>query len=316
MKKRGKTTPVESYRNERRKKLLHLIDKEKDGLEIGPSHNPIAPKREGWKVSIIDHLDENELIKKFSEMDSSIPENKSLRLQDIEEVDFVWAGEKYADLTGKRKHYGWVIASHVIEHTPDFVGFLQNCDDVLKDHGVVSLAIPDKRYCFDHYRPISGIGQVIDSHLGGCAQHSPGTAVENFLYTVTKGGKLGWSRLHEGEFKFLHRAEEAIEIFERLTNRPEYVDFHKWCFTPHSFRLLIQELNWLGLVPFRECCFFETRGSEFFVTLGREGGGTNMNRNELLKVIEQEISYGNERTMRARIELLRRRLKRLVLGQG
>ena len=33
-----------------------------------------------------------------------------------------------------------------------------DCDSLLKKAGVLSLAVPDKRYSFDHFRPITGIG--------------------------------------------------------------------------------------------------------------------------------------------------------------
>ena len=40
----------------------------------------------------------------------------------------------------------------MIEHTPDLIAFLADCDAVLKDTGVLSLVIPDKRYSFDRFR--------------------------------------------------------------------------------------------------------------------------------------------------------------------
>lgn len=60
-----------------------------------------------------------------------------VNLNNIEEVDFVWRDENYSELTGKSKYYDWIIASHVIEHTPDLIGFLNDCDAILKDEGVI-----------------------------------------------------------------------------------------------------------------------------------------------------------------------------------
>jgi hypothetical protein len=62
-----------------------------------------------------------------------------------------------------------------------------------------------------------------------------------------------------------------------------YLDLHAWCFTPHSFRLILSDLFDLGLVPFRELAFFPTEGCEFFVTLGREGKGPAMDRQQMLE---------------------------------
>jgi 2-polyprenyl-3-methyl-5-hydroxy-6-metoxy-1,4-benzoquinol methylase len=147
--------------------ILRHVDKTGRGIEIGPSHSPVAPKSEGYRVDIIDHMDRDGLIAKYRE--------HNLRLENIEEVDFVWRGESYADLTGKTGHYDWIIASHLIEHTTDLIGFLNHCDEVLRDDGVISLAVPDKRYCFDRFRPITGLARLIDGHQNPGARHSPGT---------------------------------------------------------------------------------------------------------------------------------------------
>ncbi len=148
----------------RKEKVLRHINQNGHGIEIGPSHNPIAPKREGYKVHIIDHMSREQLITKYKE--------HHVNLDNIEEVDFVWQGGNYSELTGKSKYYDWIIASHVIEHTPDLICFLNDCDTILKDDGVISLVVPDKRYYFDHYRPITGISKIIDSHVSENNIHS------------------------------------------------------------------------------------------------------------------------------------------------
>lgn len=265
----------------REKKILQHIDKDGHGIEIGPSHNPIAPKREGYKVHIIDHMSREELIKKYKDHGVSI--------DNIEEVDFVWRGEEYSELTGKSKYYDWVIASHVIEHAPDLIAFLNNCDTILKDNGVISLVIPDKRYCFDHYRSITGISQIIDNHLHINRIHSPGTVAEYFLNVVSKGGTIGWNSNTAGEYSFIHSLDDALQGMKLVMNENAYLDVHAWCFVPHSFRLIIHDLYCLGIIPFKEVSFYPTSGCEFYVTLGRSGQGINKSRMEMLNTIESEI---------------------------
>jgi hypothetical protein len=41
---------------DRKEKALQHIDPHGKGVEIGPSHNPIALRREGYNVQIIDHM--------------------------------------------------------------------------------------------------------------------------------------------------------------------------------------------------------------------------------------------------------------------
>ena len=106
----------------RKEKILKHIDTSGKGLEIGPSHNPIAPKQEGFDVQSIDHLCKEDLIRKY--------EDESVDTSQIEEVDYVWRGEPYDELTGKRDYYDWIVASHLVEHTPDLIGFLIDCDSI------------------------------------------------------------------------------------------------------------------------------------------------------------------------------------------
>ena len=209
----------------------------------------------------------------------------------IEEVDFIWQGESYLELTGKPKYYDWIIASHVIEHIPNLISFFNDCDSILKDDGVISLVVPDKRYCFDHYRPLTGISKIIDSHLLKNTIHTPGTVVEYFLNTVSKGDAIAWDSKTTGKYKykFIHSREDALGGMKSVLEENAYLDVHAWCFVPHSFRLIIHDLFCLGLIPFQEVGFFPTEGCEFYITLGRKGKGLPYSRLEALQIIESEI---------------------------
>lgn len=213
----------------------------------------------------------------------------NVNVNNIEDVDFVWQGESYTELTGKKNHYDWIIASHVIKHTQDLVGFLNECDSILKDDGIVSLVVPGKRYCFDHYRPITGLSQVVDSHFRKATNHSPGTAAEFYLNVVSRSEKIAWSKKTTGRYRFLHSLEDAQRGIETVRKDEGYFDTHAWCFVPHSFRLIIHDLYHLGLIPFQEVDCFSTRGCEFYVTLGRHGKGVGKSRMEMLKLIESEM---------------------------
>lgn len=265
----------------RQQKALWHIDKSKRGLEIGPSHNPLAPKRDGYQVDIIDHMTRAQLIEKY--------QGHAVNLDNIEEVDFVWSGQSFADLTGKRKAYDWALASHMIEHTPDLIGFFNDCDSILKDDGVLSLVIPDKRFCFDTCRPITGLARIIDSHLQRNTIHSAGTVAEYYLNVVSRNGQIAWGSGSEGPLRFVHTLDEARSSMAAVLRDKAYLDVHAWCFTPNSFRLLVEDLYSLGLIALREVESFPTVGHEFFVTLSRSGKGASQSRLELLDAIEAEL---------------------------
>lgn len=267
---------------DRKDKIFFYIDKNKPGIEIGPSHNPLAPKKEGYQVHIIDHMNREQLIAKYKD--------HNVDIQNIEEVDFVWNGESFCELTGKSKFYDWIIASHVIEHTPDLIGFLNSCEEVLKETGVLSLVIPDKRYCFDHFRPIAGLAKILDSHYQGNRIHSAGTVAEYFLNVVSKAGIIAWTPDTLGDYSLVHGLDDAKRGIDAVLNHQAYLDVHAWCFVPHSFRLIIHDLFCLGLTQLKEVDFFPTENHEFYMTLSRNGKGLEQNRLDVLSIIENEQS--------------------------
>jgi hypothetical protein len=251
----------------------------KPGIEIGPSHNPICPKSEGYDVEIIDHLSQEHLRAKYAD--------HGVRLDAIEPVDHVWKGESYVNLTGKPRGYGWVIASHVIEHTPDLIRFLQGCDEILEEDGVLVLAIPDKRYCFDHLRPKSSLAAVIDAYEAQRVNHSVGTAAEYFMNVCAVKNGIPWKFATPASLHMIHTREDALSGMQALRNAGS-LDLHAWCFTPSSFRLMISDLYDLGFIKCREIGFFPTEGHEFFISLGRGGRGPGVPRINLAVASGQE----------------------------
>ena len=262
----------------REEKILAPIDKNLRGLEIGPSHRPIAPKSKGYDVKILDHLDTEGLREKYR--------THGVDLSAIEEVDFVWSGEPLSELVGGEK-FDWIIASHVIEHTPDLIGFLNECEKILTDTGVLSLAVPDKRFCFDHFREITPISRVMDAHLSKTTVHTAGTAADYFLNVTKKGGLIAWHPAHSGPYEFVHGLPDALAAM-KAAEAGQYIDLHAWCFTPSSFRLLVEDLFALGLTRLREKQFFDSTTHEFFISLQQGAPGPGCSRMDLLHRKESE----------------------------
>jgi SAM-dependent methyltransferase len=239
--------------------ILRGIDKAALGLEIGPSHRPVAAKRDGFNVRILDHLDAAALRNKYA--------THGVDIDAIEEVDFVWTGQPLDELVAGER-FAWIIASHVIEHVPDLVGFLNACERILAPGGVLALAVPDKRYCFDCERENSSLGRVIDVAHAQSTNHSPGTAAEYFLKVRRKGGQIAWDDRHQGPLEPVHDLNVAIHAMAKVRTG-HYYDLHAWVFTPDSFRQIIRDLHDLRLIGLQEQHFHTTRGCEFFVTLAK-----------------------------------------------
>jgi SAM-dependent methyltransferase len=269
----------------RERAVFHLIDKQGFGLEIGPSHNPIAPKKNGYKVHIIDHLSANDLRIKY--------QDHGLNLDNIEEVDFIWSGQPLYELIGKKHCYDWIIASHVIEHLPDLISFLQQSEQLLKPNGVLSLVVPDKRYCFDYFQPVSSTGILLDAHKQKRTHPTPGQVFDHFANASSANGAGAWSPSYKKSADALiHTIEQADAQWHKAITKDDYVDVYCWRFTPESFALILSDINRLGLVKLVIQASFPTNGCEFYVSLGLEKIEKNhskLNRLNQLDIIKNEI---------------------------
>jgi SAM-dependent methyltransferase len=240
-------------------KVLLDIDRNGLGLEIGASHTPLVPKRQGFKVHILDHLDADGLRAKY--------EGQGENLDNIEEVDFVWSGQPLPELVGQEACYDWIIASHVIEHTPDFISFLSQCSRLLKRDGILSLAVPDKRYCFDYFGPLSTTGQLLDAHALQRTRPTPGQVFDYMANFATLDGNIAWGPGMRGEVALRYSGQEAAQEWQRAVRTEDYIDVHNWRFQPDSFALIIGDLCRLGLLDLVIERQFDTEGCEFHVSL-------------------------------------------------
>jgi SAM-dependent methyltransferase len=232
-------------------------------LEIGPSHAPIAPKVAGWNSFVVDHATQGELRAKFR--------GYGVNLDAIEPVDFVWNMGSLADAVPTVFHgtFDTIIASHVIEHMPDFIGFFAACAKLLKPTGTIALAVPDKRYCFDFFQPYSVAGDMIEAHLAGAKRHSRRTVFNYLTHIIMADGATAWGQHPIKEFALLHPFEEATKALQKWTDDPRqpYKDYHAWYFTPASFELVVLELALAGMLDFHVVTTFPTAASEFIILL-------------------------------------------------
>jgi hypothetical protein len=228
------------------------------GLEIGPSHNPLMPKAAGFDVEILDYLDAEGLRRKYAAA--------GVDLSAVEEVDYIADGRPLTEVIGERQRYDWIVASHVIEHVPDLVAFLIDCEALLKPGGSLVLAVPDKRCCFDILRPVSTVGQVLQAHVDGRKRPWPGVIFDDIAYARKRGGRIGWSLGDAEPLDEVRTPDSARQVFEQACGGESYVDVHCWVFVPSSFRLIINTLAAFGMTGLREL-EFRNEGGEFYTVL-------------------------------------------------
>lgn len=260
--------------------ITALIDKSGHGLEMGPSHDPVAPKADGFDVHIVDHMSQDELRGKYR--------GHGINLNNIEHVDFISKGEPLRELLGTSASYDWIIASHVIEHMPNMLRFLMDCQEVLKPGGVLSLAIPDQRFCLDYLRPVSTTGDILQAFLEKRTRHTAGQVFDAFAFAGTVNGALAWSQASQGRLEFMHDHGLAAVQLQNYLRSDEYVDVHGWVFTPHSFRLVVQDLADIGYLRLTEAAFTPTIGCEFFLSYRNSPSPARVDRLGLAKAVKEE----------------------------
>ena len=271
---------------DRTEQALHAIDLSGRGLEFGPSHAPLVTKASGARVETLDHATREELVQKYRAL--GVDEESLAR---IEEVDHLWSGEPVLELIPEHGVYDYIVASHFIEHTVDLVRFLQDCETLLAPGGRLALIVPDKRFCFDRFQPLSTAGDAINTLHSTLAFHPPGAFIDHIAYGAKRGDDVAWANSDSREVALLNPdLMDAVQAELDGVAQREYVDTHRWMFTPSSFELLIHDLAALGHHGLGIVESSTAGGHEFFVTLGRDVPPREIDRLGLLLRIEAELA--------------------------
>jgi SAM-dependent methyltransferase len=262
---------------DRREQVLKHITKDQKGIEIGPWFNPLAPKREGYNCLSLDLFDIDTL-KKNAERD---PHVDNSRIACIESVDVIGSATEIYDVIaarGELSSFDYIISSHNFEHLPNPIRFLQGCEQVLKRGGFLSMAVPDKRACFDYFKPTTTLSAWLEAFL---QKRDRPTLIQvfeqNSLHSRFHLGGEQRTGFSIGEDPrnviALRTLKEAYNgLVEGYNNNDcRYYDTHCWAFTPASFHLMLLDLGYLGLTGFHVEEVSSSVECEFYVHLRKDG---------------------------------------------
>lgn len=219
--------------------LLSKIDlKRQKGLEIGALDLPLITPDMG-QVDFADQLPTDKLKRLAARTAGHSPDF-------VQGVDFVLS---QTPLNTLASDYAWVAASHLIEHVPDLIGWLQTIGARLSPKGILFCVVPDGRFTFDIHRPLSTLGKILQDHLDGKQRPSFRDVFDAFYYYDENinaadvwAGKVTSNVHHHHGFKGAWG--------KALQGTTTYVDCHCNIFTSESFAKIISTLAGLNLIPF------------------------------------------------------------------
>ncbi|CAN5459109.1 hypothetical protein BH09PSE6_BH09PSE6_03820 [soil metagenome] len=232
------------------------------GAEIGALDKPtIPPSTPG--VCYFDYLSYEELRAKY-------PDDPNVTIDNIVKVTHVWKGEPLADVVGPDLRFDYIVASHVVEHAPDLVGWLLDLASVLKPRGQIRLAVPDMRYCFDMLREPSQVADVLVAHIAKAKAPQPRSVLDFALHVTEVDCASIWKgAVDRSKLPRLITSSHALDLGRSAMFDGAYHDVHCWTFTPLSFARLMKDLVTYGVLPLKCAGYFDTAHYhlEFFVSL-------------------------------------------------
>lgn len=244
----------------------------KRALEFGPLNRPLVRAEHGAEVFYLDHCTLEELKTKYAG-------HPGTTVEDLMPVHFIADGRPLAEIVGGTAPFDVLVASHVIEHVPDLIGWLKDAVSVLRVDGTLALVVPDKRFTFDLLRPLATHREIAAAHEQKRSRPGLRCIMDHFANVVEASPDETYHMWDDyslvKNLPYCH-GPEFLELGAREFSAGKYVDVHCWVFTPWSFLSLI---GWMcrdhGLdVDLARAGTTQKRNLEFTVHLRRTAGGT------------------------------------------
>ena len=221
------------------------------GVEIGALDRPLVRKTDG-NVTYVEFGDRDYLR-------TSYKNDPNVDIEQIVNVDAIWGNNTLAEAIGGARKFDYVLASHVVEHVPDLISWLEEIRTILKPGGTLRLIVPDRRFTFDYLRTETNLADVIDAHLRKARAPLPRMILDFHLLARSVDLRQAWrGRLEPSQLVPMSSPESATTLARDALENGVYQDTHCTVFTPRSFITLFAEASEIGLINFRCDLFAET----------------------------------------------------------
>lgn len=254
------------------------------GLEIGAANNPILGSA---RCKFVDYAD-TDTIK------DRLRHSGYAHADSVVDIDYVWPGSGSLSAVVGSQRFQYAIASHVIEHVPNPLGWFRGVGEVLTPGGVFNLAIPDKRFTFDIACPESSLGELIEADLQSFVRPSARQVFDSCYYgKAVEPGEPWFSDIDLSNTPPYSGAIAPQLAFDQARRAidGEYFDSHCWAFTPRSFLNLLTGACDLGLFDYLLRDFHPTIEGKFEFFLSLEKPPAVIDRAELRKLQLDQLAF-------------------------
>ncbi len=192
---------------------------EGSGIELGPGHHPFSLTLPGVEVAFVDRW----LPEQSEELFPHLAAEGEFTKPDIV-ADF--NTERLDPVPDASQDF--VIASHVLEHLAEPIGFIGEIHRVLRPGGTALILLPDRRRTRDSNRPPTSLEHLVDEYRSGVTTISDDHLIE---FLGSRGKSLG------------DTLAEQHDVLERHRRR----SVHVHCWDPGEFlRVLLWGVEHLG----------------------------------------------------------------------
>ena len=162
----------------------------------------------------------------------------------------------------------------MFEHLPNPLGWLRDVADLLDPSGLVSLAIPDRRYTFDFFRSETTVAQLVAYDLEQLSRPSLVQLADHFYNVRQVDTAAAWEKPPSSAEAARHHEDGQVEWILNQAGEGAYQDCHCTVWTSDQFLQTLPTALRLRRLPLEIARIHppEQYSNEFIVQLRRIPG--------------------------------------------
>jgi len=226
----------------RRSFIMSRLPAHLPGLEIAPYFHPVTDRTK-HDVFYVDCIDNDEIQRKAAVNPGSVG-------REVPWIDAVWVpGRRLAKCIDGRR-FGYAIASHVLEHVPNPLGWLGEILECVEVGGRVAILLPNKLHSMDYYRPLTTFAQVVGWSIEQPSRPTATQVMDFLSQSFLDDGTVSFDTpLPPFEKARRHYSDrQAVDFARHVHGNDSYLDVHCTVWTPESFVEIFQRLRRCGLI--------------------------------------------------------------------